>query len=150
MGDYFNPRILIPKQYNKKKKDNNAYFYEYFMVEVALARLLDDNIVFANSYDISKGGSPEGHTVVLFVSCNDLFAWGCADAECFAYHDIQPLYEAYMKGALWVDRWCCIHRNEKPQAPVIEFMKAAGVWDEELEALPDNYFDQICAAQHKD
>lgn len=32
-------------------------------------------------------------------------------------------------------KWCAIKRNIKPQAPVIEAMKKAGVWDERMDAL---------------
>lgn len=110
-----------------------------FVHESALAILLMEDIVFANSrkfvhYD---GGELEPETVVLFVNCNDLFFWGCADAENVTYSEIQPLFEAFRAdGHRGVERWCCLKRGMRPQLPIAEWWRVEGFWDEALEALP--------------
>lgn len=85
----------------------------------------------------------ESETIVLFVNCNDVFAWGCADAEHLTTDDIPNLYMLWKKwGHDGVTKWCCIKRNEKPQKPIADAMKKAGHWDDELEALSENYYDK--------
>lgn len=70
--------------------------------------------------------------------CNDVFAWGCADVEELPYSEIMPLWRAWKADKVWgTAKWCCRQRNMKPQQPVIRRMKEAGVWDEAMEALPD-------------
>lgn len=120
--------------------------------EEALAILLADELIFGNGRrfwqpqweldpenpgrlrDTGKGAL-EGPTTALFVNCNDVFAWGCADAEALPYDEILPLYRASRKN--WgATKWCCLRRKQRPQAPVEADMRRAGAWDEELEALP--------------
>ena len=99
--------------------------------EFALIELLKDGVLFAN--DIPFDGA---YNTVLYVSCNDLFDWACAEAESFSYLDIKTLYEMHLKDKKWgSSKWCCFHRNLKPQKAVIEAMKKDGVWDETMEAL---------------
>lgn len=118
--------------------------------EAAIAQLLDDGVLFANGRDyLNEDGSKGGRTIVLFVNCSDVFAWGCADAEDVTYDELPDLFKQHMEtpkgyGSI---RWCCIKRNEKPQAPMIQLMKKNGVWDEVLEKLPDNRYDKICAEE---
>jgi hypothetical protein len=79
---------------------------------------------------------PARKSTSLNVICNDIFAWGCSDAETISYDDIQGVYDAWIANRLWGPaKWCAIKRNLKPQAPVIEAMKKAGVWDESMDAL---------------
>lgn len=107
--------------------------------ELALAALLRDSRVFANSADYTFNGKPTGHTVILFVGCNDLFAWGCADAEDLPYSEIPALYRAWREDPEYgVERWCCFRRNLQPQGPVKRDWVESGKWDAALEALPPN------------
>lgn len=118
---------------------------EYFNQELALSILLEEEILFANSFPFSykKDGKSEGETIVLFVNCNDIFAWACAEGETLSYNEVKDLYKMWEKDKKWgSSKWCCIKRNEKPQGPVANAMKKDGSWDETMEKLPDNYYDK--------
>lgn len=118
--------------------------------EEALAVLLDAQAVFANGRKYICEGGEQPETVVLFVNCNDVFAWGCADAEDLPYGEIAAVYEAWEHPSGWgVERWCCIRRNEKPQRPVEERIRGDGAWDAVMEALPENRYDAACRAEYE-
>lgn len=109
--------------------------------EEKLARLLKKGYLFCNTRETVFMGKPAGTIIVLYVLCNDLFYWGCADAENITHREIDDLYKMAFnkKYKGWgCDIWCCKKRNMKPQQPVIEKMKSDGVWDDELENLPKN------------
>lgn len=73
------------------------------------------------------------------VSCNDVFMWGCADAETIAYRDIPAVYEHFEKDPDWgVDVWCIKHRGMMPQKPVYDRIKAGGIWDLDAMGLEPN------------
>lgn len=112
---------------------------EYFDDELALAEMLNAGVMKSNTGFWPEGGKNH-KTVVLFVNCNDVFAWAQSDGECFTHADIEPLYRLHKQGAWGSAKWCCIHRNEKPQAPVEKLMKDAGLWDDVMDALPENYY----------
>lgn len=77
----------------------------------------------------------------MYVNCNDVFAWGCADAEDISLDELKR-YQQLSK-TKWGDvKWVCIKRNEKPQYPMIWDMHKDGEWDEQMEALPDNYYNK--------
>lgn len=109
--------------------------------ELALGHLLLNGDVFANS---RKDG-----TIILYVGCNDIFAWACADAEDLPYSEVPALYRMAAISNWGSSKWCCIRRNEKPQAPVVEFMKKAEVWDAVMEALPENKYDKFLRERKK-
>ena len=129
-------------------EDENPYFFDFNGEEVCideacLAKLLQDEVLFANGrryicdYD---GEQPE--TIVLFVNCNDIFAWACADAEPLPLKEVGPLFKMHQSDPTWgAARWCCFRRNQKPQGPVIEAMKRDGSWDERMETLGENTLD---------
>lgn len=110
----------------------------------ALARLLAEEVLFTNSFHWEKEW-PEAarNKAGLFVNCNDIFAWACSDAERLPYEGIQSLYDMWLENKDWGPaKWCAIQRNQKPQGPVIDAMKNAGVWDEGMKALGDNTLDK--------
>jgi hypothetical protein len=116
--------------------EENAIFSvdgkEYCDETLALAALLlaDHILVFKN----------EDKTLSLHVNCSDLFAWACADSEPLLFDDLPILYK--LRNEKWgISKWCCKKRNEKPQKPIEDEMKLEGVWDEEMEALPENTMD---------
>lgn len=114
--------------------------------ELALSRLLAAGVLFCNTGYFGDGEQRES-TVVLFVNCNDLFAWASADAEAFTCTDIASLYRAWASDKQWgVCKWCCRQRNQRPQTPVEAAMRKAGVWDEGMEALPANVQDGVIRA----
>jgi hypothetical protein len=117
---------------------------EYCNDELALSILLKNDVLFCNQryYSQKSDGKSEGSTIVLFVICNDIFAWACADAEDLPCSEIPKLYRMWEKDKIYgPSKWCCVRRNEKPQKPVIECMKKEGVWDDTMEKLPDNSYD---------
>lgn len=80
----------------------------------------------------------------LWVLCNDMFAWACADQEelPLTFDAITELWQMWYADQKWGDvKWCCVRRNEQPQEPVIGMMKKAGSWDDVMEALPENKYD---------
>ena len=89
--------------------------------ESILALLLMNGVLFANE----RGG-----TINLYVICNDIFAWACADAEKLPYTEIDNLYKMWRKDTYWgAAKWCILQRKMMPQEPVLEAMKKAGLWD---------------------
>lgn len=116
----------------------NAYQDYGFDPEFALAYLLTESVIFANSRDFLYDGKPGGHTIVLFVNVNDIFC-PAADAEDLDYHEIQALYDAYIKEMdLGVAKWAMKKRGYKPWKRHIERMKERGEWEEWMDLLRDN------------
>lgn len=105
----------------------------------ALARLLAEEVVFINSHWWEESWPEDAKKKTsLNVNCNDIFAWGCADAEEINYNEIQSLYDHWLKDNVWGPaKWCCHRRGQKPQKPVIDAMKKAGSWDGSMENLPE-------------
>lgn len=125
--------------------DNPFWDYEgkeQCLESLALARLLIDDIVFANEREYIWEGKVRGSTTLLYVVCNDIFAWGCADAQDLPNNEIPNLYKMHMADKEWGSaKWCCIQRQQQPQPPVVSGMKKSGSWDEAMEALPSNTLD---------
>ena len=110
--------------------------------DLALAYLIVNGVVFINSYHWESEHHPE--RISVNVNCNDVFAWGCADAEELPYDEIEPLYREWTKSGSWgIVRWCCVRRSERPQGPVESDMRRAGEWDDAMEALPANRTDEL-------
>lgn len=110
-----------------------------FDENAALAVLFANNVLFLNGF--FRGGKGDKMAAQIYVMCNDVFAWGTSDLEPMSLGDLEDVYKAYAANE-WdgVIRWCCIHRNVKPQLPVEEAMRKAGVWDDVLEALPEGEY----------
>lgn len=120
MSDIFERQITIfgPEW----SYEHNGEVRQYFEIEAALAELLAAEVIFWNE--------------CLYVLCNDLFAWGCADGEPIKGSDeIEAVWRAWKSGSWGVERWCCLRRQMRPQYVIEQSMKKAGVWDETLEAL---------------
>ena len=104
---------------------------EYFDDNEAVIQLLQQSIAFIN---LEQG---------VIVNCSDVFVWACADGEKIENEkELEEVYKWCVKypnygGAIW----CCIKRNEKPQAPVVKRMKELGEWDISLDKLTDNRYD---------
>jgi hypothetical protein len=109
--------------------------------EAMLAILLLEDVLFSNCRKYVADWSGKniaevaGPTVVLYVLCNDVFFWGCADAEDLDDDDIAPLYHMSRK-PFGAQRWVALKRKMRPQYPYVKMMRDAGAWDEELDALP--------------
>lgn len=112
--------------------------------ELALSILLREDVLFANSFPFQDPicKTPQPETIVLFVAANDIFEWGLADSESLTYDEVPALFKLWESKKHWgVIEWLCKKRNEQPQFPIKRNMKAAGMWTEELEALPANFYD---------
>lgn len=120
---------------------------DYYDEQKALACLLASDICFLNVKNVGTKEKPEWTTVV-YVNANDIFAWGCSDAESITNNDgeadseIIALYKCWKENPNWgFAKWLCFKRNEQPQNPVKDLMIKNNCWDETLEALPENYYD---------
>lgn len=100
--------------------------------EEKLTFLFNENVLFINNGHWDKSWPTDKITV--HVLCNDIFAWGCADAEDLAYSEIDELYEMYLKDENYgAAAFCIKKRKMRPQTPVKDQMDKAGIWDiEEL------------------
>lgn len=108
---------------------------ELFELGAALGWLLKEEIVYA--YELADKSFAFG------VNCNDVFAWGCADIEEFDASELEGLYRESIKDKAYGPIiWCCRHRKQQPQPPLIKRMKEHGVWTAELEAIPKNTMDR--------
>lgn len=114
--------------------------------EAMVAKLLDDDVLFCNSrkYVDFHTNEIRPETLVLFVLCNDVFAWGCADAEEITLDEVPNLFELHEKNPKFGSvQWVCVKRNEKPQNPVVKWMKDHDGWNEVMESLPENQYDKL-------
>lgn len=116
--------------------------YVFIDENKALACLLNADVCFLNNLKVRNEW-----TTCVYVIANDVFAWGCADAECISNSDGDENSEIYSLYKLWKEnndwgaiKWLCLKRNEQPQKPIIESMKKDGYWDDTLEKLPPNYY----------
>jgi hypothetical protein len=111
---------------------------EYFHEETAILKLLLDDQLFVNGRKFQDlDGKAREETIVMFVLCNDLFYWGCADAESLPYSEIRKIYEMHIADPTWgTQKWCCLRRNLRPQTPIVKMMRDGGHWDDAMEALP--------------
>lgn len=108
-----------------------------------VAELLMNEVLFVNSrpyvsnpWDEEDNYSIKGPTLVLFVICNDIFAWACASAECVSMEELPSLYEEWRADRTWgAAVWCIKKRKQMPQPPVLRELKASGAWTEEIEKL---------------
>lgn len=112
------------------------------VLEAMVAKLLDDEILFVSS--------SKSQTVELFVICNDVFAWGCADGEDILPDEIPNLFERVQKyGLIGAVHWCCVKRGEKPQPPLEKIMRERGEWIAELDDLKTNSYFLRCQELQK-
>lgn len=118
----------------------------FFEENDLLAELLSDGVLFSNvrAYDANDIGKPHEpdlreRTIVLFMNCNDVFSWGCADAECITIDEIPDLYLLWRDNHKWGPmKWACKKRNLQPQRPIVIDMKKDGYWDATMADLPGN------------
>ena len=108
----------------------------FFDEEAAIAELLKDGVLFANSREYLWEGEKQGETIILFVNCNDVFYWACADAENVTLSELPDLHAMWLKDKGWGGiKWCCKKRKMQPQVPMKEMMQKEGVWEDWMDAL---------------
>lgn len=107
----------------------------YFSEECALAVLLAEEVVFLNTGWNRKEWPEEARKAwMVYVICNDVFAWGCSDAEFLPYDQVENVYRMWRKDPSWGPAiWCMLQRKEMPQKPVEDAIRKAGIWN--LDAL---------------
>ena len=122
------------------KEAIEKYLEDYFDVEEALVEMLRKSLVFANGrkYWCDWEGALKPETICLFLNCNDVFAWGCADAEEIAYNEVQELYTMWKNDKYGDMKWVCKKRNLRPQQAWMKRLKEEGAWDAFFESLPEN------------
>ena len=126
-----------------------------FNAQKALAFLLLEDQLFLNTRRyIENDWDPKEKqvvadkpTTVIFLNCNDVFAWGCADGEDLLNDDeldiekneLYRLVIYVLENRKWGStKWVCWKRNMQPQKPVADSMKKDEAWDDFMESLPPN------------
>lgn len=113
-------------------------------LEAMASKLLDEDILYVNcrQFVCPFDKSIKEDTLVLFVLCNDVFAWALADGEPIDTLELPRLFKLYEKnnkcGSI---QWVCIKRNQRPQYPMAEYLKENNGWTEQLQKLPYNHYD---------
>ena len=72
-------KLKVYSTYTSKDKEEI-----YFDEDAAILQLLTEGILFSNYRTHSSDDKKlvnDGKTIVLFMICNDIFAWACADAK---------------------------------------------------------------------
>lgn len=129
----------------------DSVFWEYEGKEMvdeqaALMEVLSsEGVAFVHATD---GGAffesqDKNALITISVNCNDLWMWGCADAEPLPFSELGPLVKelrANPQWGAWI--WACKYRGLQPQPPVKQDMIKAGVWSDALETLDKNPFDK--------
>lgn len=118
--------LYVEYDFSDEKKE-----YIEFDNGKALSYLLLNDIMFLNTHWYKKDWSEEAkNTTSLVVNCNDVFAWGCADAEEVTLKDLKDLYYHVKKDKNYGSIvWCIKKRNMLPQKPVYDIIQNDGVWN---------------------
>jgi len=116
---------------------------DIFEKDPALAVLLAHEVVFLNDHWWENDWPDRAKEAAsLNVACNDVFAWGCSDAERLPYSEIEALYGHWEKDREWgAAVWCMKRRNQMPQKPVEDRIRKAGIWDLDAMGLGPNTLD---------
>lgn len=121
-----------------------------FEESMALALLLMNEVIFLDDHWF-MGTWPEDakKTTSLNVNCNDVFVWGCADAEEIRFAQLEELYRLWLEFPDWGPAvWCCLNRKEMPQKPVTDAMRKSGIdIKARVKAVQGrvNYYDGVSA-----
>ena len=122
--------------YNFSEEDYLLIEYEFggeygFSPDEALAFLLIKGVVFINDFWWKTDYTEEQKkNFSINVNCSDIFAWGASDAEDLVFEELEDLFQHYKKDPIWGSAiWCIKKRNKKPQEPVFNKIKEAGIWD---------------------
>ncbi len=115
----------------KQEKREYTLYLDMMEDEDYLKVLLCENVAFINNGWWRKDW-PQDH-VSIHIGCNDVFAWGCADAEDVLCSELQDVYEHWKKDPDWgAAVWCIKKRKQMPQPPVAKILREKGYNLEEL------------------
>lgn len=111
-----------------------------FEQEAALAYLIASDKVFINNHWWDEELTEKQKQLIsINVNCNDVFMWGCADAEEMFYKDIKSVWWHHKVDPEWgTDVWCIKKRGMMPQKPVYESIQLAGIWNLDEMGLDKN------------
>ena len=119
--------IDMSDDWQEEKKEYKIY-PNHMEEEDYLKVLLTDGDILINNGWWDKTWPNDRITVAVI--CNDVFAWGCADAEEILYSDLKEIYEVNKKDPNWgIAVWCMKKRNLMPQKPVEDIIRKEGIWD---------------------
>lgn len=142
-GEYVNVNFLSTGK--QMQSDSEEFFCmikgkKEWDNEKLLAYLLKEELVFCNSRKhLCLDGTEQSYITVIFALCNDVFAWGYAEAEPIEPKEFSSFYELHKENKKWgAMKWACKKRNLQPQKPIVDDMKKDGYWDDELESLEKN------------
>jgi len=91
-----------------------------------LGEMLSAEAVFFNT---KHWGDDADGSLVICISCSDLFSWGCADAETAMLTDWPELTRCWkLHGEEGLHAWCVQKRNIRPQQPVLDRTDFMKVW----------------------
>lgn len=138
-----------------------SHYNDTFDDSAALTQLVAEDRIFVNYRryvvnDFHREPLPPGTeqisdhpTMVVFVNCSDVFAWGTADSEQIRSEtDLKRLVAHLRRDPAYGSvKWACQTRDEQPQAPWIQLLKEAGAWTKQLDDLPPNRYDAWLSQQ---
>lgn len=112
-----------------QSEERNYTIYPNHMEEEDFLKvLLCEEVLFINNGWWDKTWPKD--KITIHVNCNDVFAWGCADAEDINHGELQDLYEMWKKDPAWGPAvWCIKKRKQMPQKPVEDLINKAGIWN---------------------
>jgi hypothetical protein len=117
-------RIIIP---HDELHFTYPDYHDIWNEELCLAQLLLDGAMHLND---GRNWYDDDKSVIAYVNCSDIFAWGCADSESVLQRELPGLYTMHMADPTWgTEKWCILKRNEEPEKPVLRDMKESGAWD---------------------
>lgn len=104
---------------------------------MALALLLINDVVMVGGFTRPLNPPPDwAPAITIAAKCSDTFGYACADAEDVPQTEIEPLYRWFRKDPVYGPiMWCITRRKCLPIQPVLESLKARGLWTEEFQAL---------------
>ena len=113
---------------------------QIFDQNLAMAVLLAEEVIFLSTQWWKKELSEEQKKLICCsVNLDSVFAWGGSAAIELELTELEPLYHLWKKDKFFgVVRWACKKYNLQPQYAIIRDMKAANLWDDEMESLKIN------------
>jgi hypothetical protein len=124
----------------------DQYIIDECLEDLALAELLNNNVVFLNNINVTK----TEFTTCVYVICSDFFYLACADAESITISDYEPgseiieLYQFFIKDPIWGgSKWVAKKRNLQPHPHVKKKMLEYGVWEDWLDNLTPRTKEEV-------
>jgi hypothetical protein len=98
-----------------------------YEIELALARLLAEGVVFLNNHWWREDWPEDARkSTAIAVNCNDTFH-PASDAELVMYTEIADLYRLWEKDPRYGPTvWCMNKRGTQPMQPLAMMIEAAG------------------------